>query len=100
MDIPIAEIISTDVMLSSPRQTVYLFKNLTELRPQVSLRTIKPANNDHDSASNQPLLRKVPATSTSSNTVTPPASSNVTQTRSGQIVKPNNLFKDFVQWEI
>ena len=43
----------------------------------------KPANNDHDPASNQPLLRKVPATSTSSNTVTPPASSNVTQTRSG-----------------
>lgn len=57
----------------------------------------KPANNDHDPASNQPLLRKVPATSTSSNTVTPPASSNVTQTRSGRIVKPNNLFKDFVQ---
>ena len=48
----------------------------------------KPANNDHDLASNQPLLRKVPATSTSSNTVTPPASSNVIQTRSGQIVKP------------
>ena len=57
----------------------------------------KPANNDHDLASNQPLLRKVPATSTSSNTVTPPASSNVIQTRSGQIVKPNNLFTDFVQ---
>ena len=96
MDVPIAEIMSTYVMLSSPRQTVCLF-NLTELRPQVCLRTIKPANNDHDSASNQPLLRKVPATSTSSNTVTPPASSNVTQTRSGQIVKPNNLYKDFVQ---
>ena len=38
----------------------------------------KPANNDHDPASNQPLLRKDPATSTSSNTVTPPTSSNVT----------------------
>ena len=44
----------------------------------------KPANNDHDLASNQPLLRKVPATSTSSNTVTPSPSSNVTQTRSGR----------------
>ena len=31
----------------------------------------KPANNDHDPASNQPLHRKVPATSMSSNTVTP-----------------------------
>ena len=58
----------------------------------------KRANNDHDPASNQPLLRKVPATSMSSNT--PPASSNLTQTRSRWIVKPNNLFKDFVQWEI
>ena len=57
----------------------------------------KPANNDHDLARNQPLLREVPGTSTSTNTVTPPASSNVIQTRSGQIVKPNNLFKDFVQ---
>ena len=44
----------------------------------------KPANNDHDLASNQPLLRKVPATSTSSNTVTPSPSSNVAQTRSGR----------------
>ena len=39
MDIPIADTVSTYVMLSSPRQTVCLFKNLTRLRPQVCLRT-------------------------------------------------------------
>ena len=55
----------------------------------------KPSNNDHDPFSNQPLLRKVPATSTSSNTVTPHDCSNVTKTRSGRIVKPKKLFKDF-----
>ena len=34
----------------------------------------KPANNDHEPASNQPLLKKVPAAFASSNTVTPSAS--------------------------
>ena len=63
---------SLPVQEPDPAQTPGLFEN-------------KPANNDHDPASNQPLLRKVPATPTSSNTVTPPASSNVTQTRSGWI---------------
>ena len=39
MDVRIAEIVSTYVMLSSPRQAVCLFKYLTWLRPQVCLRT-------------------------------------------------------------
>ena len=79
-------------------QTGSLPVQVPDLAQTPGLPENKCANNDHDPASNQPLLRKVPATSLSSNT--PPASSNLTQTRSGWIVKPNNLFKDFVQWEI
>ena len=49
------------------------------------------------SSSTQPLSEQSPRMPSSVDPVTPPTSSPVTRTRSGRVVKPNTLLRDFVQ---
>lgn len=59
------------------------------------LSTNHNANQDDDST--QPLPEQSPRMPSSVDPVAPPTSSPVTRTRSGRVVKPNTLLRDFVQ---
>ena len=50
-----------------------------------------------DSCSTPPLPEQSPRMPSSVDPVTPPTSSPVTRTRSGRVVKPNTLLRDFAQ---